>query len=108
MNNDRTCGVLFSGIGGDTLGLERAGWTVKWQSEIKPHAVTVLANHWPNVPNLGDVTTIDWSTVESVDLICGGFPCQDLSHAHTSSVGGARAGLDGPASCWSPRKHGRS
>lgn len=79
-----TVGSLFSGIGGIDLGLERAGWTVIWQSEIKPTAIPVLARHWPDVPNLGDVTTIDWSTVVRPTLLCGGFPCQDLSHAHTN------------------------
>ena len=81
-------GSLFSGIGGLDLGLERAGMTVVWQSEIDPYACRVLAKHWPDVPNLGDVTTIDWRTVEPVDLICGGFPCQDISTAHTANGGG--------------------
>jgi DNA (cytosine-5)-methyltransferase 1 len=74
-------GSLFSGIGGLDLGLERAGMTVAWQSEIDPYACRVLAKHWPDVPNLGDITTIDWSTVEPVDVICGGYPCQPFSLA---------------------------
>ena len=74
-------GSLFSGIGGLDLGLERAGMTVVWQSEIDPYASRVLAKHWPDVPNLGDITTIDWSTVDHVDLICGGYPCQPFSTA---------------------------
>lgn len=82
-------GSLFSGIGGLELGLERAGMTVAWQSEIDSFASRVLAKHWPEVPNLGDITKIEWSTVEHVDLICGGFPCQDLS------VAGRGAGLAG-------------
>ncbi len=84
-----TVGSLFSGIGGLDLGLERSGMRVIWQSEIDPYACRVLAKHWPDVPNLGDITTIDWSTVEPVDLIAGGFPCQDISPA------GKRAGITG-------------
>jgi len=67
-----TVGSLCSGIGGLDLGLERAGMRVIWQSEVDPYACRVLAKHWPDVPNLGDVTTIDWSTVERPDVICGG------------------------------------
>ena len=76
-----TVGSLFSGIGGIDLGLERAGMTVIWQSEIDPYACRVLAKHWPDVPNLGDITTIDWSTVERPDVICGGYPCPAFSQA---------------------------
>lgn len=88
-------GSLFSGIGGLELGLERAGmWTV-WQSEIEPFACRVLRRRWPSVPNLGDITAVDWAGVPAVDLVCGGFPCQDISSAHTN---GKRAGLDGAKS----------
>lgn len=58
-----------------------------WHSEIEPAAAKLLAHHYPGVPNLGDITKIDWSAVEPVDILCGGFPCQDLSTA------GKRAGL---------------
>lgn len=87
-------GSLFSGIGGLDLGLERAGMTVIWQSEIDPYACRVLRKHWPDVPNLGDITTIDWSTVEPVDLICGGYPCQPFS------TNGHRRGTDDERHLW--------
>jgi DNA (cytosine-5)-methyltransferase 1 len=89
-----TVGSLFSGIGGLDLGLERAGMQVIWQSEIDKYATRVLAKHWPTIPNLGDVTTIDWSTVEPPDLICGGYPCQPFSYA------GNRAGETDPRHLW--------
>jgi DNA (cytosine-5)-methyltransferase 1 len=76
-----TVGSLFSGIGGLDLGLERAGMTVIWQSEIDPYASKVLAKHWPTVPNLGDITTINWTEVERPDVICGGYPCPAFSQA---------------------------
>ena len=87
-----TFGSLFSGIGGMDLGLERAGMRCVWQSEIDPYACRVLVKHWPGVPNLGDISRIDWSGVERPDLVCGGFPCQDISFA------GKGAGLDGKRS----------
>ena len=87
-------GSLFSGIGGLDLGLERAGMTVAWQSEIDPYACKVLAKHWPGVPNHGDIKRIDWGTVEPVDVICGGYPCQPFSTA------GKRRGTDDPRHLW--------
>jgi len=89
-----TVGSLFSGIGGLDLGLERAGMRVIWQSEIDPYASAVLRKHWPEVPNLGDVTTIDWSEVERPDLVCGGFPCQPFSAA------GKRLADNDPRNLW--------
>ncbi len=87
-------GSLFSGIGGLDLGLERAGMECVWQSEIDPYASRVLAKHWPNIPNLGDINGIEWNRVPPVDVICGGFPCQDLSYAGLGAgMDGARSGL---------------
>ena len=54
-------GSLFSGIGGLDLGLERLGMRVIWQSEVDPYAVRVLERHWPGMPNLGDITEVDWN-----------------------------------------------
>jgi DNA (cytosine-5)-methyltransferase 1 len=90
-----TFGSLFAGIGGFDLGFERAGMTCAWQVEIDDYARRVLAKHWPNVRRWDDVRTFppegDWG----VDLICGGFPCQDISSQNSSGVGldGERSGL---------------
>jgi len=69
-----TVGSLFSGIGGLDLGLERAGHKVIWQSEIDPYACKVLERHWPTTPNIGDITSVDWTQVERPDILCGGYP----------------------------------
>ena len=85
---------LFSGIGGIDLGLERAGMEVVYQSEIDPYCVKVLAKHWPDVPNLGDVKTIRWEDLKNVDVIAGGYPCQPFSTA------GKRKGEEDPRHLW--------
>lgn len=84
----RRVGSLFSGYGGLDLAVEQVfdARTV-WFSEINEPVARVFAHHWPDAPNLGDITAIDWSTVEPVDVLCGGFPCQDVSTV------GKRAGL---------------
>lgn len=85
-------GSLFSGIGGLELGLERAGLGhVVWQCEIDPYCREVLARHWPEAKRFEDVREID-SSAPAVDILCGGFPCQDVS------VAGKRAGLAGERS----------
>jgi DNA (cytosine-5)-methyltransferase 1 len=89
-----TVGSLFSGIGGLDLGLERAGMQVIWQSEIDPYACRVLAKHWPEVPNHGDIKLINWGDVVRPDVICGGYPCQPFSTA------GKRNGTDDPRHLW--------
>ena len=89
-----TFGELFAGIGGFSLGLERAGMKCKWQVEIEPYARAVLKKHWPEVPKHDDVRTFPPQGDYSVDLICGGFPCQDISLAGKGAgLAGARSGL---------------
>lgn len=85
---------LFSGIGGFSLGLERAGMETVAFCEIDPFCRRVLAKHWPDVPIHHDVRALKATDVEAVDVICGGFPCQDISNAgHRKGIGGERSGL---------------
>ena len=87
-----TYGSLFTGIGGLDLGLDRAGMECRWQIEIDPFCQKVLEKQWPGVKRYGDIRTVRGTDIEPVDLICGGFPCQDLSQA------GKRAGIEGSRS----------
>jgi len=87
-----TFGSLFAGIGGFDLGFERAGMECRWQVEIDPFCQKVLAKHWPDVERYGDVRECGRHNLSAVDVICGGFPCQDVS------VAGKGAGLDGKRS----------
>ena len=87
-------GSLFAGIGGFDLGLTRAGFEIAWQVEIDPYCQRVLAKHWPTVTRYGDIREVDWHAVEPVDLLCGGFPCQDISLAGKGAgLTGERSGL---------------
>ena len=88
---------LFAGVGGFDLGFEQAGHTCVGQVEIDKHAQSVLKKHWPDVPLHDDVTTAtQWAKeiglIGKVDIVCGGFPCQDVS------VAGKRAGIAGERS----------
>ena len=85
---------LFSGIGGFSIGLERAGLAHPVGFvEIDPFCQRVLAKHWPDVPIHGDVTTREFIEGEA-DVITGGFPCQDVSLAgKRAGLSGARSGL---------------
>lgn len=82
---------IFSGVEAATLAWEPLGWEPVAFSEIEPFPCAVLAERWPDVPNLGDITKIDWKDKidGAIDLVVGGSPCQSFS------VAGKREGLKG-------------
>ncbi|MBK3576154.1 DNA cytosine methyltransferase [Streptomyces sp. MBT65] len=88
-------GSLCSGYGGlDMAVCDILGASVAWHCQYDPddkhqYAARILAHHWPDVPNHGDITAVEWSDVEPVDVLTTGFPCQDVSLA------GKRAGVIG-------------
>lgn len=92
-----TLGSLFAGIGGFELGFERTGqFATSWQVEIDDYATRVLGRHWPRVRRWRDIHSFppepasDWH----VDVLTGGFPCQDISSAgHRAGLGGPHSGL---------------
>lgn len=85
-------GELFAGIGGFSLGFQRAGYEVAWQVEIEPYCRNVLKKNFPNVKRYKDVRKCGAHNLDPVDVICGGFPCQDISCA------GKRVGIEGERS----------
>jgi DNA (cytosine-5)-methyltransferase 1 len=85
-----TMGELFGGYGGLGLGLAAAiaePIEPSWYADIAPAATKLWSHRFPGVPNLGDVTEVNWSSVPAVDILTGGSPCQDLSQA------GRRSGM---------------
>jgi DNA (cytosine-5)-methyltransferase 1 len=91
-----TAGSLCSGYGGlDLAVMAVTGARLAWVAETDRYAVGVLAHHWPGVPNLGDVTALDWARVPPVDLVSAGWPCQDISYAGPGAgiTEGTRSGL---------------
>ena len=89
-----TFGSLFSGIGGIDIGLERVGFQPLWQCEINKFCRDLLTKRWPDLKLYGDIEDIDEKTPRP-DVLCGGFPCQDISTANTKGKGldGAKSGL---------------
>ena len=86
---------LFSGIGGFALAARNVGWETVGFSEIDLHCCQILKRHWPDVPNYGDIRNINGYAFKGpVELITGGFPCQDISVAgRGAGITGARSGL---------------
>lgn len=81
-------GSFCSGYGGlDRAVEEVTGGKTVWVSDIDPGACAILEHRFPDAPNLGDMTALDWHEVPPADVLCGGTPCQDLSAA------GRRAGM---------------
>jgi DNA (cytosine-5)-methyltransferase 1 len=86
---------LFSGIGGFSLGLERAGMQTAAFCEIDPYCRKVLARHWPGVKIHNDIKQLDGKHYDgAIDLICGGYPCQPFSNA------GKQQGENDPRHLW--------
>ncbi len=89
-----TVGSLFSGIGGLELGLERAGMKTIWQVECDEYARKILRRRFPAARLWSDVRTATAEHLQRVDLMCGGFPCQDISVAGSGDgLAGRRSGL---------------
>lgn len=91
-------GSLFTGYGGLDMGVAMAidpDARVAWTSDVEPGPCKLAQVRWPATPNLGDITQVNWATVEPVDIICGGSPCQDLSLAgkRAGMATGTRSGL---------------
>ena len=84
---------LFSGVEAATLAWDALGWEPVAFCEVDEFPAAVLANRWPDVPNLGDITRVDWSEFKekygTVDIVCGGSPCQSFS------ISGGRESLRG-------------
>jgi len=89
-------GSLFSGYGGLDIGLMNVvDAEVVWHVEFDEEPSKILAHHWPHVLNYGDICKVDWSQVEPIDILTGGFPCQDVSLAgfRRGMADGTRSGL---------------
>ncbi|MFI9118144.1 DNA cytosine methyltransferase [Streptomyces bikiniensis] len=88
-------GSLCTGYGGLDIAVQAVfGGTLSWVADNDPGASRILAHHHPDVPNLGDLTTVDWHGLEPVDIVIGGYPCQPFSTA------GKRKGVHDARHLW--------
>src|SRR3990167_2177881 len=91
-----TVGSLFAGIGGFDLAFERAGYAVRWQVENDRRAQAILRKRFSSIARYDDVRAVGAADLAPVDVICAGFPCQDVSVAgKRAGLGGERTGLFG-------------
>ncbi len=90
--NEIKVGSLFSGIGGIEIAFEKSGFETEWFIENEPYAQTILKKRFPNALIYGDVEKVNFEEVPRVDILTGGFPCQDISCA------GKRVGIEGSRS----------
>jgi DNA (cytosine-5)-methyltransferase 1 len=93
-----TIGSLFAGIGGFDLGFENAGFTTAWQVELNPVNRAVLADRFPHAQRFEDVRQCGAHNLIPVDVLTGGFPCQDISLAGARSTNKDKRGLRGERS----------
>ncbi len=87
-------GSLFSGVGGIEIGFEKQGFETQWCVEFEPYAKTILKKRFPSAKIYDDITKIDFEAVPKVDILTGGFPCQDISNAGKGvGITGSRSSL---------------
>ena len=87
-------GSLFSGIGGIEIGFEKQGFETEWFIESEPYAQAILRKRFPQAKIYGDIKKVNFRTIPRVEILTGGFPCQDISYAGKGvGIKGSRSSL---------------